>query len=296
MSGAASVGRAGFGTHAKHAMLLVGFSGLLFFVTRAVPDMHGGLWTIAAIGFFLLAGTLTGELLEPLGLPQLTGYLIAGIAAGPYLLRLVDEQTVKSLSPVNTLALSLIALAGGAELDMVALRRVSRSLAWATLVQCLLVLVLVTGAFFAARPFIPFARALPMGPFFGVALLWGALAVTRSPSATLGILSQTRATGPLSTFTLAFVMTSDIVVVVLFVLVAFLIGLVVGLVVVLAAESGARRVFGRGLRGGVLRGSELVGAEDLSRGEQLRRGRGAAVATVLRGAAQRLGEQRCERA
>jgi len=49
----------------------------------------------------------------------------------------------------------------------------------------------------------------------GVALLWGALAVTRSPSATLGILAQTRARGPLTTFTLGFVMVSDVVVVVL---------------------------------------------------------------------------------
>ena len=73
----------------------------------------------------------------------------------------------------------------------------ARSLAWATLVQSLLVLVLLTGVFFVARPLIPFARTLPAGPLLGVALLWGALAVTRSPSATLGILSQTRARGPL---------------------------------------------------------------------------------------------------
>ena len=76
-------------------------------------------------------------------------------------------------------------------------------------------LALVTAVFFAARPFIPFARGLALAPLFGVALLWGALAVTRSPSATLGILSQTRASGPLAAFTLAFVMVSDIVVVVL---------------------------------------------------------------------------------
>jgi len=215
MSSAGSVARPGLGTHAKHAMLLVGFSGLLFFVTRAVPDMHGGLWTIAAIGFLLLAGTLTSELLGPLGLPHLTGYLIAGIASGPFLLRLVDEHTVKSLSPINTLALSLIALTGGAELDLGAIRRASRGLAWAMLVQCLLVLVLVTITFMAARSFIPFARDLPLAPLFGVALLWGALAVTRSPAATLGILSQTRASGPLATFTLAFVMVSDVVVVIL---------------------------------------------------------------------------------
>ncbi|HEY5243549.1 MAG TPA: cation:proton antiporter, partial [Polyangiaceae bacterium] len=215
MSGAAVAPHAGFGTHAKHALLLAGFGGLMFFVTRAVPDMHGGLWTIAAIGFLLLAGTLTSELLGPLGLPHLTGYLIAGIASGPYLLRLVDEHTVKSLSPVNTLALSLIALTGGAELDLGAMRKASKGLAWAMLTQCVLVLVVVSATFFAARSLIPFARGLAAAPLFGVALLWGALAVTRSPSATLGILSQTRASGPLATFTLAFVMVSDVVVVIL---------------------------------------------------------------------------------
>ncbi|HEX3344697.1 MAG TPA: cation:proton antiporter, partial [Polyangiaceae bacterium] len=216
MSGDAAVAAGhGLGTQAKHGLLLAGFGGLMFFVTRAVPDVHGGLWTIAAIGFLLLAGTLTSELLGPLGLPHLTGYLIAGIASGPYLLRLVDEHTVKNLSPVNTLALSLIALTGGAELDLAAMKRSKRSLAWATLVQCVLVLVAVTAVFLATRSFVPFARGLPLGQLLGVALLWGALAVTRSPSATLGILSQTRASGPLATFTLAFVMTSDVVVVVL---------------------------------------------------------------------------------
>src|SRR5260221_4745366 len=113
------------------------------------------------------------------------------------------------------LALSLIALAGGAELDFGAMRRGAKSLAWATLVQCVFVLVAASGAFLAARPLLPFTRSLAPGAFVGVALLWGALAVTRSPSATLGILSQTRATGPLATFTLAFVMASDVVVVVL---------------------------------------------------------------------------------
>ncbi len=203
-----------------NALLLAAFGALVLGVTRVAPETHGSLWTIGAIGFLLLAGTLTSELIAPLGLPHLTGYLIAGIASGPYALRMVDEHTVKSLSPVNTLALSLIALAGGAELDLAVVRKGARSLAWATVVQCGFVLVAVTGMFFLiARPLIPFTRSLAPGALFGVALLWGALAVTRSPSATLGILSQTRANGPVARFTLAFVMTSDIVVVVLLALV-----------------------------------------------------------------------------
>jgi Kef-type K+ transport system membrane component KefB len=56
---------------------------------------------------------------------------------------------------------------------------------------------------------------MPSAAVFGVALLWGVLAITRSPAATLAVLSQTRAQGPLARFTLAFVMSSDVVVVVM---------------------------------------------------------------------------------
>src|SRR6185437_7780568 len=103
LSGAAA-SRRGVGAQLTHLLLLGGFGALIFYVTRLVPEMHGSLWTIAAIGFLLLAGTLLSELLSPLGLPHLTGYLIAGIASGPYALKLVDEHTVKTLSPVNMLA------------------------------------------------------------------------------------------------------------------------------------------------------------------------------------------------
>lgn len=211
----AATARKGLGTHAAHGALLAAFSGLLFFITRHVPEVHGGMWVVAGFGFLLLAGTLMSELAAPLGLPHLTGYLIAGIAAGPHVLGLVDEQTVHALSSINTLALCLIALAGGAELDFASIRKTARSLAYATLGQTTAVLLLVSAAFLASRPLIAFVQPLSPGALIGVALLWGALAVTRSPSATLGILSQTRATGDLSSFTLAFVMASDVIVVVL---------------------------------------------------------------------------------
>lgn len=202
-------------TRLAHALVLAGFGALVFCVTRAFPTAQSTLWSIAAIGFLLLAGTLTSELTSPLGLPHLTGYLAAGIAAGPHVLRLVDAATLKSLSPVNTLALSLIALAGGAELELQALRKSARSLAWALVVQTSAVFVATVGMFYAARPLLPFVRVLTPGAALGAALCWASLCVTRSPSATLGILSQTRAGGPLATFTLAFVMASDVLVVIL---------------------------------------------------------------------------------
>ena len=189
--------------------------GVLFVATRAVPEVNGGVGAVAAVGFLLLAGTLASELVEAIGLPHLSGYLAAGVIAGPHVAKLLDHEVVEHLSPVNTLALSLIALAGGAELKLDLVKSGLKTLAWATLIQSTFVLVVMTGVFVALRPMIPFARSLSLAALVGVGLIWGTLAVSRSPSAVLGIMAQLRPRGPLSNFTLTFVMSSDVVVVVM---------------------------------------------------------------------------------
>jgi Kef-type K+ transport system membrane component KefB len=203
------------------ASLLVTF-GVLYGVTKVAPELESHLGTVAAIGFLLLAGTLMSELLETIGLPHLSGYLLAGIIGGPHVLHLVDHHTVQELSPVNTLALSLIALAGGAELRVETVRSVARSLAWATLIQSTLVMVCMGGVFLAVSRFVPFTQGMTTKALIGVAMLWGVFAITRSPSACMGILSQTRAKGPVATFSLSFIMLSDVVVVILIALMMML--------------------------------------------------------------------------
>ncbi|MEB2313580.1 MAG: cation:proton antiporter [Sorangiineae bacterium] len=183
--------------------------------TLVVKDYTGPVAVIAAVGFLLLAGELLARLFEPLGLPHLSGYLCAGILAGPHVAGLIGHQTVHQLAPVNALALTLIALAGGAELRIADLRRAARSLAWATLSQNVLALVAIGGVFILLTRFMPFTHGMTFTAILGVAVLWGVMGTTRSPAATLAILSQTRAKGPLAEFTLAFIMTSDVVVLVL---------------------------------------------------------------------------------
>jgi Kef-type K+ transport system membrane component KefB len=195
--------------------VLLALGGLMWLVLQSGATARlPGAGTIASVGFLLLAGALTASLLELVGLPHLTGYLLAGAVAGPHVLHLVDHRAVADLAPVNALALSLIALAGGAELRLDGLKQGLRSLGWATLLHNLPVMLLVGGAFWLARPLIPFAQGLGGGAMLAVAMLWGVVATTRSPSATLGIISQTRARGPLTTSTINFVMSSDVVVVV----------------------------------------------------------------------------------
>lgn len=188
---------------------------VLWTAAHFAPSRLGDAALIAAIGFLLLAGTLLAEAVEIFGLPHLTGYLGAGILAGPHVLHLIDHATVDRLRPVNTLALSLIALAGGAELKLDALKRGVKSLASATALQSFFGVFVVGAVFFAAHGFMDFCRDLPTLAIVGVSLLWGVLAITRSPSALLAVIQQTHASGPLTTYSVAFIMASDVVVVVL---------------------------------------------------------------------------------
>ena len=142
----------GAATRLIQLLVLVGVYAMLWGVTHVARDSHGALDTIVATGFLLLAGTLMSEVLEPVGMPHLTGYLLAGILAGPYVLHLIDHETVTNLSEVNTLALALIALQGGAELKIDLLKKILRSLSIHTVVQVVFVLVAMTAVFLAARP------------------------------------------------------------------------------------------------------------------------------------------------
>ncbi|HEX4339054.1 MAG TPA: cation:proton antiporter [Polyangiaceae bacterium] len=185
---------------------------VMFVASRAVPSTEGAAGLITAMGFLLLSGMLASALLEIVGLPHLTGYLLAGCVAGPNVLHLVDHHAVQSLAPVNTLALSLIALAGGTELRIELLKQVLRSLTFAMLLQSVLGVVVVGLGFLSITRFLPFTVGLGTSALVGIAILWGVLAICRSPSATLGIFSQMRPDGPVSRFSLAFVMSSDVVV------------------------------------------------------------------------------------
>jgi Kef-type K+ transport system membrane component KefB len=198
---------------ALDAMGLAVLFAILYGATRLAPNMSGTPSMLASLGFLLLAGTLMSQLIEVLRVPHLTGYLLAGILAGPHVLRIIDTDSVKALAPVNTLALALIALAGGTELRIDQLKKGVKSLAVSNVVQTVAIVVLCGGVFVLARPLLPFTANLTFAAIAAAGLLWGIIATSRSPSATLAILAQTRARGPLASFALASVMLSDVVVI-----------------------------------------------------------------------------------
>ena len=134
------------GARVIQALVLLALFGLLYGGKRVMPTGVSGGAPVAALGFLLVAGTLLSELVEVIKLPHLSGYLLAGIVAGPHVLSLMDEPTVQQLTSMNALALALISLEGGAQLKIAILREGLRSLAIATLFQTLPILVVMAAS------------------------------------------------------------------------------------------------------------------------------------------------------
>ncbi|MCM8828584.1 MAG: DNA-directed RNA polymerase subunit beta' [Candidatus Omnitrophica bacterium] len=82
--------------------------------------------TLIALGFILLAAFSFGELTNLLGIPKIIGYLIAGVIFGPYsdiifktkLLGIFSDLAINDLKLLNGLAIGLISLYAGSEINI----------------------------------------------------------------------------------------------------------------------------------------------------------------------------------
>jgi Kef-type K+ transport system membrane component KefB len=200
---AADVGLAVLGISAAVAAITL-LDRLGVFTTRPGP--------LYALGLLSLAGLVGGQAAALVGLPRLTGYLLAGVLAGPQLGGLVGKDDVKALGLVNALALALIALQAGAEVTLPVLARIARSLAFAALTQVTIVVGGSALVFALLADFIPFLDGLSPSAIAAVAALWGVFAFTRSPSVTLAVLAETRAKGPMTEWALGLVVVLDVLV------------------------------------------------------------------------------------
>ena len=122
-------------------LLLITAIGFLMHAVRSfAPAAEGrfhGPGVILAAGFVLLAAFFVGRLFAGIGLPRLTGYLAAGIIAGPSVLDLVNEGMLGDLKLVNGVAVALIALGAGAEINLRALRPMAKTLTATTFIAIL---------------------------------------------------------------------------------------------------------------------------------------------------------------
>lgn len=171
-------------------------------------------------GALLLCGLFAGKVAAHAKLPRLTGYLIIGVLVGPYLLRFIPKEGVAGLDLVRGLAVSLIALAAGTELELGLIRRVGARAAVLGASVCGVVFVLVFGALVGLKPIIPLLASMTWPQALAVSALISAVIISFSPTVTIAIVQETGAKGPFTETLMAVVILGDLVVLVLFAIAA----------------------------------------------------------------------------
>jgi Kef-type K+ transport system membrane component KefB len=140
------------------------------------------LWPLSLL---LIGGFSGGLLIKYLRMPMVTGYMLMGCAMGPFVLNWVHEDITQQLMFIETYILGLISFAIGEELQIKRLMRIGRSVLSITLADVFLTFALVFGG------------CLAIGKPLHYALLLGAIVTSTAPAATMMVVREYKASGPL---------------------------------------------------------------------------------------------------
>ena len=166
----------------------------------------------------LFAGLLMTRLFVKFHLPDVTAYLVTGVLIGPCVLgRLgidglgfVSFEEVESLSLINDVALGFIAFAIGHEFRLSALKQTGKQATIIGILQAVITTVLVDISLIGLHFLMPDLLTLP------AAIVLGAIAAATAPAATLMVVRQYKAKGPVTDVLLPVVALDDAVGLVIF--------------------------------------------------------------------------------
>ena len=174
--------------------------------------------TALALGMALLAASIVGWLAAFLRLPRVTGYLVFGLLCGPVAANLITADMARDLRDASGFGVALIAFIAGLCLPVTGKDQLTK----VTTIAAVTVVVLwagLTAAFFLAWPILPIAADLDGTQRLAASALAAALFAGLSPVVTVGVITEARASGPLSSLATGVVVFGELFVFVLFAIV-----------------------------------------------------------------------------
>ncbi|MBQ8474469.1 MAG: cation:proton antiporter, partial [Clostridia bacterium] len=173
---------------------------------------------LISLSLSLLAGLLMSRLAKKFQLPAVTAYLVAGIILGPFCLgRLgvsglgfTSLEEVESFGIISQTALGFIAFAIGNEFRVSQLKKTGKQAAVVGVIQAVIATIFVAGSLAVMHFIMPDKLSLP------VALTLGAIASATAPAATLMVIRQYKAKGPVTDILLPIVALDDAVGLIIF--------------------------------------------------------------------------------
>jgi Kef-type K+ transport system membrane component KefB len=168
---------------------------------------------LSSLGLILLLALLAGHLVKFVRIPEVTGYIVAGVVLGPSVLGWVSQQNLTALEILSEVALGLILFSIGTVFELSLFRRIGRRILLLTGIESALAAGLVTaGMLLAGQP-------------WPVAFLLGAVAIATAPASTLMVIREGNSRGPLTDNLLGIIAVNNIYCIVAYSMVAALIDL-----------------------------------------------------------------------
>jgi len=150
---------------------------------------------IFMLGTLLFTGFLAGKAVSKLGLPEVTGYILAGILLNPQVSGIIPPSFVNSSNLITTMTLCVITFSVGASLYLPQIKSVGKTIGIVTVFEAQFANLFVAAGFVFLVPLLApelASYAIPM------AILFGALASPTDPSATLAVAHQYKCNGPVT--------------------------------------------------------------------------------------------------
>ena len=168
---------------------------------------------LLTVSFALLAGLLMTRIFKPVNLPAVTAYLIAGVLIGPYCLGALGINSigfntmdqVSGLALISQISLGFIAFSIGSEFKLAELKKIGKQAFAIGIFQALAATIVVDAALYVVHLIMPDKLSLPQ------LITLGAIATATAPAATLMVVRQYKAKGPLTNLLLPIVALDDAV-------------------------------------------------------------------------------------
>lgn len=165
----------------------------------------------------LIAGLLLSRLAKKVQLPAVTAYLVAGVLIGPFVLGKlgisgigITSEQLEGFGLVSDLALGFIAFAMGNEFRLSQLKKIGKQATVIGVFQAVVTTVIVDVALIGLHFIMPDKLSLP------AAIVLGSVATATAPAATLMVVKQYKAKGPVTDILLPVVALDDAVGLVVF--------------------------------------------------------------------------------
>jgi len=149
------------------------------------------------VSLMLICGILLGRLSKLMKLPNVTGYLIAGLLLGPSVANIIPAEMVSGFSIISDIALGFIAFSIGSEFSIKYFKKVGMAPIIIATTEALGATVLVTGVL------------LLFGFDLKMSIMLGAIAAATAPAQTIAVINQYKAKGSLTSMLLSVVAIDD---------------------------------------------------------------------------------------